>query len=523
MKKLLIFLFAFSSLYVQAHKIYPTNGNLNSIKSSLNPGDSIVLQSALHWDVIWLQYWQNPNPSLPVVIINDSVGQAVLSPSPGFNNSGFQIQGSSGLKIVGSGCKKVRYGIKITGGGYFAVSGELGWTHDIKFDSIEIYNKPAGFVIKSEVRCDPALQFPNNRIKNIEVKYCYVHKCLLEGTYFLSTAPEGTLGTAHPTVYCNGTLDATISTGTPTNTAPLRGSGFVIEYNIFDSLGRAVQLAGNDGDTAVIAYNSITHVGSDPDGQQGNGLNFGGHCRYYAHDNYFDWIKKDAIQALGKYNHIEYNIFGNHIGNCGMRANMADSGAFMTADAHDIYVVSQGGTASPENMPYDTTEFIIAHNTFGNVSAKDGYNVFVEFGWGNYSKTKNIVDSNINAKVYARPGVNYFKLPVVPPTPPVIVVPVDTIPKDTTPVVTPPVDTTISTSPVDTSISTTPVDTTTSTPVVKDTSIISYTYSKKTHTATFVRADGIVLSYPNAANIRIKYYLYFDDKTGKLIGYQTVK
>lgn len=372
-----------------AHKFYPTSGWLNPLVSSLSPGDTIFLSPAIKWDVITLQNFKGDttkdaqgNLLHPLVIINQS-GQAILTGA----QSGFQLQGSVGIKITGTGDSNYKYGIKVIDGNFAGISVE-GRASNMEFERIEISNKGVGFWIKNEVTCTDSLNFPNWYLHDFYIHDNYVHNMSLEGCYLLSTANDGTSGTQHPTITCNGVATSAI---------PMRGYGFRIMNNIFDSTGRAaIQLASNDLDTAEIAYNSIKHCGSDPDGYQGNGISIGGHCRAFIHDNTIDYTKKDGIQAFGKYNRIENNHI-DHSGNSGMG---------LTSHAYNIYIVSQAGTPSPQNMPFDTTEFIIKNNFFGSNTAGDT-SVFIEYGHGYYSANKNFICGNVGGLVnYARSGIN---------------------------------------------------------------------------------------------------------------------
>ncbi len=344
------------------------------------------MSNKIDWDVITLQNFKGDSLK-PVVIINYG-GQAVLKPNATSNSSGFQLQGSVGIKVTGTGDTSIKYGIKIMNGFYAAISVE-GRASNMEFDHLDILNKGIGFWIKNEVSCDVSLQFPNWYLHTFSIHDNYLHRILLEGMYLLSTAPDGTAGTQHPTIICNGISSKAI---------PMRGYGFKIFNNILDSTGRAaIQLAGADLDTSEIAFNHIKHCGSDPDIFQGNGISLGGHCRAYVHDNIIDYTKKDGIQAFGKYNRIENNTI-NHSGNSGMG---------LTSHAYNIYVSAQPGMSSPKNMPFDTTEFIIKNNKFGRNSAGDT-SIFIEYGYGIYSKNKNVICSNAGGVgYYVRPGIKY--------------------------------------------------------------------------------------------------------------------
>ena len=373
-----------------AHKFYPADGNLNRLQ--LQPGDSVFLNYANHYDVVSLTNFKGDSLN-PVVIINKG-GQTQLLPTASFPNAGFYLVGSVGVKVTGTGSGD-KYGFKIAGGGYAGISVE-GRAAYQEFDHIDLSNKGVGVWIKQEQSLQDSLSFPNWVLNNFKIHDNYIHNCSLEGMYLGSTDPN-----AIPSPFNQHPLLDTIH-------KPLRLGNFKIYNNVIDSTGRgAIQLSDADHDISEIYNNIISNCGFELNGQQGNGVIIGSYTHAYLHDNAVKNTYSSGIMCFAS---------GNIIKNNKIDSSGYLGGKIITGVA-SIYVdVRSSQFPSSQYAPYDSTSFDIEGNITG--ANTNGIGIFVEKSLDTYKRNGNILAGN-KGIVFVRPGINYSTdTTVIPPVKP---------------------------------------------------------------------------------------------------------
>lgn len=356
-----------------------------------NPGDTFVFPASLNpYSYVEFDCMDN------FTVINEG-GQAKILNFGGIPG-GFTFYNCTNVHFTGIGSISNYYGFQISTDTYRGVGVNVyGRSSGFEIDHLDIHNKNAGMWIKNELdtTCNVLYQFPNWVLDGFNIHDNYVHNNAAEGGYFGSTAPNGTAGTQHSTVYCHG------DSSQPNLGLPTRLGNFHVWNNYYDSNGRAaIQLSLADKGTSEINNNIVLRCGSDPDSLQGNGISLGTYTHAYVHDNTIRWTKKDGIFTDGSANQIDNNTV-LHSGNDSMGDVFTGKWA-----ASNIFIKSSPSQyASPPYLPYDSTGFVVRNNNLDFNSS--GYNVFVETGNGIYKKEGNVICNNTHETDLVRSGINY--------------------------------------------------------------------------------------------------------------------
>jgi len=356
-------------------------------------GDTLVLTAAQNpYSWAWFTNINN------VTIINEG-GQVVLN---WFDNGaiqgGFAFDGCKHIHLTGTGTPGVKYGFLITTPANRGVGVNVfGRSSNIEVDHCEMYNKASGFWIKEEVQCADSLSFPNWVLNYFKIHDNYIHNCTLEAMYLGSTDPNNFAGTdssQHPVVYC--------ANGKPTNHKPMRLGNFHIYNNIIDSTGRGgIQLSSADIGHNEINNNTITNVGYEFNGWQGNGIAIGGYTHAYVHDNVVDNTFATGIFSLGA---GTVKIVRNKVNHSGMLAGRTLSEcASIMIDTRNTTNPSPG-KPNPEMLTFKVKDNILGTNTDYNVKVWSTYFTFTK----DNAICNNVTFSGAPASHYVNYGV-YWK------------------------------------------------------------------------------------------------------------------
>lgn len=377
MKKALLFivLCAVVSTYTYSQKSYVgkriyLNKAANNTSGAgagfkYHAGDTLVLRASQN-PYSWVEF----DGIDSVTIINEG-GQVVLN---WFDNGaipgGFIFSGCKHIHLTGTGDPNVKYGFLITTPANRGVGVDV---HDrsafFEIDHCEMYKKASGLWIKEEVQCADSLSFPNWVLRNFNIHDNYIHNTSLEAMYLGSTDPNNFAGTdssQHPLVYC--------PSGKPTKNRPMRLGNFRIHDNIIDSTGRGgIQLSGADFGHNEIFRNTITRVGFEFNGYQGNAISLGGYTHAVVRNNTVDYTFSTGIFSLGA---GMVKIVNNSVNHSGMLAGKTISGIpNIMVDTRNTTNPSPGH-ANPEMLTFKIKNNVLGVNTDYNIKVWSTYFTF---------------------------------------------------------------------------------------------------------------------------------------------------
>ncbi|HEY2726807.1 MAG TPA: right-handed parallel beta-helix repeat-containing protein, partial [Parafilimonas sp.] len=358
-----------------------------------NAGDTIVLTAAQN-----PYSWASFTGLDSVTIINEG-GQVVLN---WFDNGaipgGFLFQSCKHIHLTGTGEPGVNYGFLITTpanrGVGVSVYDRSAW---FEIDHCKMYNKASALWIKEEVECADSLSFPNWVLHDFRIHDNYIHNCSLEAMYLGSTDPNnysGTDSSQHPVVYCNGKT---------CSHKPMRLGNFKIYNNIIDSTGRgAIQLSDADSGRNEIYNNTITNIGYEFNGYQGNGIILGGYTRANVHDNTIDYTYSTGIFSLGS---GMVRIIRNTVNHSGTLAGRTESGVpSIMIDTRNTTIPSPG-QANPVTLTFKVKGNKLGANTDYNVRV---YNTYFTFETDNAICNNTSIAGDRPATHYVATGI-YWK------------------------------------------------------------------------------------------------------------------
>jgi hypothetical protein len=364
--------------------------SVNSTTYPYNPGDSFVLRaSAGPYSSVAFRNLDSFN------VINEG-GQVVDSSfatnpdGSGGIAGGFSFYNCTHWHVIGSGAAGVKYGFLFKTdfhrGVGIQVYGRSAWG---EVDHCEINNKNAGFWIKEESldnNCDSNYGFPKWVLHDFKLHDNYIHNTSAEGMYLGSTAPNGTTGTQHPSVWCFNNISRTdsVAGAVPDTILPMRLGKFDIYNNIIDSTGRgAIQLSDADSGVSHIHNNRLTHIGLEFNSDQGNAIITGTYTRAIIDTNFINKTFTAGIHLLGSYSYVHDNFI--------------DSSGYLavghTATGASIEINDPtANIPSPGHTNPDSSTFIIQNNTVG--AHTDGVNVRVYNSNPNQWTKKNVICSS---------------------------------------------------------------------------------------------------------------------------------
>ncbi|MBW2524781.1 MAG: right-handed parallel beta-helix repeat-containing protein, partial [Deltaproteobacteria bacterium] len=204
---------------------------------------------------------------------------------------GIRIDGSSFFHLTGTGDPDVEYGFDVsasrTGPDYSGSGVPVGGlSTDYEIDHLEVHHTGfAGFVLKTESRCDGSANLGSFVQRNTRVHHTYVHDTGGEAFYVGSTG------------YGGREFDCD---GTPTTLYPHEHDGVWLHDNLIENTGWDGLQVGVTPANCEVYRNVIVGVGRDaPDPVQTRGIQIGGAsaCRIY--DNYLADGPTIGIFVLG--------------------------------------------------------------------------------------------------------------------------------------------------------------------------------------------------------------------------------
>jgi hypothetical protein len=382
------FAFSFESAAkkIYLNKMPDNNIYINGGNFLYAAGDTFVLRAS-----------QGPYGYLDMTSFSGTAAQPLVIQNEGgqVNISIIRLRHCKYIKVLGNGSGD-QYGFFMTSSATnspaMSVSGR---SSNIEMAYADINSHGYGFWVKEEGACEDSLQYPNYVIDNISLHDNRVRNTYFSGFYLGSTDPNGT----RPYT-CNGV------TSYP---KPLRLGNIKVYNNIIDRTGRGgIQLSCAQFGTNEIYGNTITNVGQQLDGQQGNGIVLGGYTHANIYNNTVNYTFAAGIFSLGA---GLIKIENNNVQNSGSLNGVS------TQYGSNIYIDTR------ETLPAMNTQFIIKNNVLGahtgerHIRVHKSYNTF---------ETNNVICNNTSVwntlAVHVDLGIIWAgcttnQLPVVNPGP----------------------------------------------------------------------------------------------------------
>jgi len=286
----------------------------NFPKIKVAPGDTLALRSQFHWSFIDL-FGVEGVKGCPVVITSDSGVVRI--------DRGIRLLDARYVKVTGrskteklssypTGKEKFLLDVKGVdaingkkGFGYGGIAVEiLGRSAHIEVDMVRAERKGYGITAKQDPACNPAYNYPNFIMDDIEIHHCYFEQVNQDVLYLGNTDPLGTRPLNCPT----GTA----------STKPMRLSNFNVHHNRILLAGRTgIQLGGAETGRNQIHHNYISDCGYEFNQQQGTGISIGGMSRNT--EVYDNIIRRTFL----------YGIFDLGTDSCYIYNNLVDSSGYL--------------------------------------------------------------------------------------------------------------------------------------------------------------------------------------------------
>jgi MYXO-CTERM domain-containing protein len=294
----LAFAISIPSLAAQ-HDIPLTQDTVNGDDMGIQPGDVICIQAGKR-EFLVLENIVGTQTA-PVVIKNCGGKVEIANDDRGY---GININGSSFFHLTGTGDPAIEYGFDViasrTGPDYSGSGVPVGGlSTDYEIDHIEVRETGfAGFILKTESRCDGTANLGNFVQKNTRVHHTYVHDTGGEGFYVGSTGYGGR------EFDCNGV---------PTILYPHEHDGVYLHHNIIENTGWDGLQVGVTPKNCEVNHNRIVGVGKTAtDMVQTRGIQIGGASACKIFGNYLADGPTIGIFVLGAANtEVSNNVVAN--------------------------------------------------------------------------------------------------------------------------------------------------------------------------------------------------------------------
>jgi len=272
----------------------------------------------------------------PVTIKNCHGQVTIANADRGY---GIRINGSSFFHLTGTGDPDVEYGFDVsasrTGPDYSGSGVPVGGlSTDYEIDHVEVHHTGfAGFVLKTESRCDGTANLGNFVQRNTRVHHTYVHDTGGEAFYVGSTGYGGR----------NFDCD-----GTPTTLYPHEHDGVWLHDNRIQNTGWDGLQVGVTPTNCEVYRNVIVGVGRDaPDPVQTRGIQIGGASACKIYDNYLADGPTIGIFVLGAADTLVHNNVVVDFGEDGIYGNDQQNDAIVGASYVFVHntIVRSGDTA----------------------------------------------------------------------------------------------------------------------------------------------------------------------------------
>lgn len=252
------------------HSIALAQTSVNGSDLGVVPGDTVCVEAGERPFLVLEQFVGSA--SAPVTIKNCGGLVKIANSDKGY---GIAIGASSYFRLTGTGEPNLTYGFDVsasrTGPGYAGMGVAVGdLSTDYEIDHVEVHHTGfAGFILKTESRCDGSANLGAFVQKNTRVHHTYVHDTGGEGFYVGSTGYGGR------EFDCNGT---------PTVLYPHEHDGVHLYANRIESTGWDGLQVGVTPKNCEIYDNLILGVGKTAsDSVQTRGIQIGGAsaCKVY--------------------------------------------------------------------------------------------------------------------------------------------------------------------------------------------------------------------------------------------------
>ncbi|MEQ8552016.1 MAG: putative Ig domain-containing protein [Cyclobacteriaceae bacterium] len=346
-----------------------SNVFLNGESTTVNPGDVLCFKSGIYTYIRIINiHGTKENP----IILKNCGGKAEVDLN-GQNNHGFILEGSTHVRVTGSGDENIQYGFEIyrspldiakTG---LVIANKIS---DIEVDHFEIHDVELGMHLINVPDCDETSWRGNWVQENTSVHDMWVHDVGNEGFYIGSSK----YNTGH-TKTCDGeSIDI----------LPPFAKGIKVFNNIIEDSGwdgMQVSMAIED---CYIYNNVIRNFGLDNKPSQQAGIVVGGGSVGDVYNNFIDTGLGDGIDVFGVGN---VRIFNNIVANCGEQGIFIGNRELLEPDY--TYAIIN-------NTIVNSGQDAIRYNNEFAVGAEIRNNLIVEYG----SKSLNLLKEGEG-------GVNY--------------------------------------------------------------------------------------------------------------------
>lgn len=244
------------------HVIELSGEVVNGSDMGVQPGESVCVRGGARPFLRLQQFVGEANA--PIEIRNCEGQVAIDNDDKGY---GLTVDASRYVRVTGAGDPEFTYGFKVRasreGPDYSAFGVAVGdLSSDIEIDHMEVYESGfAGFVMKTESRCDGSANLGNFVMYNSKLHHNYIHDTVGEGIYFGSTGYGGRVFT------CDGE-EVTLY--------PHEHHGAEIHDNIIENTGWDGAQIGVTPIGCAFYRNTIKNVGTKGVQYQQQGLQIGG-------------------------------------------------------------------------------------------------------------------------------------------------------------------------------------------------------------------------------------------------------
>lgn len=305
------------------HTIALSQNSAKGTDLGVKPGDVVCVEAGARPFLVLEEFVGSA--SAPVVIKNCGGQVKIANSDKGY---GLAINGSSFFHVTGTGDSSVKYGFDVsasrTGPDYSGSGVPVGGlSTDYELDHIEVHDTGfAGFILKTESRCDGSANLGNFVQKNTHVHDTYVHDTGGEGFYVGSTGYGGRDFT------CNGQT---------VKLYPHEHWGVSLHDNLIEDTGWDGLQVGVTPKDCKVFRNVIRGVGrTATDMVQTRGIQIGGASACDVTDNYLEDGPTIGIFVLGAANTLVQNNVVVDFAEDGIYGN--DQQLDAVKDAHYVFL-----------------------------------------------------------------------------------------------------------------------------------------------------------------------------------------
>ena len=370
-----------------------TNVFLNGESTTVNPGDVLCFNSGVYTYIRIINiHGTKENP----IILKNCGGKAEVDLT-GQNNHGFILEGSTHVKITGTGHEATEYGFEIyrdpadvakTG---LVIANKIS---DIEVDHFEIHDVELGMHLINVPDCDETSWRGNWVQENTLVHDMWVHDVGNEGFYIGSSK----YNTGH-TKTCDGeSIDI----------LPPFAKGIKVYDNLIEDCGwdgMQVSMAIED---CKIFNNVVRNFGLDNKPSQQAGIVVGGGSTGDVFNNLIDTGLGDGIDVFGVGN---VRIYNNIVANCGEQGIFIGNRELLEPD-FTYSIINNTIVSSGEDAIRYNNEFAVGAQIINNLIVDFGsksLNMLKE-GEGGVNQSSNVVLNTVGEALFTNVGSGDYSI-----------------------------------------------------------------------------------------------------------------